>query len=186
MKTKTISLSLVTLSLLTQAISVSASESRPDVNPYLHDSFNPISHENPAQTDAVDIVSGTKGRTLGKGDAKVLYTDIEASHHILKNIGDKQVAYFSGAGTSISKVDVTGENFKLIHRTMLPGLEKLEKNLTPGIKALLKKVDAAQAALDEKAMHAPRTRPRPGISTSTTKISMASRSSTPVSMIAST
>jgi hypothetical protein len=124
----------------------------PTVNPYLHDSFNPISHENPAQTDAVNIASGTKGRTLGNGDAKVLYTDIEASHHILKNIGDKQVAYFSGAGTSISKVDVTGENFKLIHRTMLPGLEKLEKNLTPGIKALLKKVDAAQATLDEKAI----------------------------------
>ncbi len=79
----------------------------------------------------------------------MLYTDIEASHHILKNIGDKQVAYFSGAGTSISKVDVTGENFKLIHRTMLPGLEKLDQNLTPGIKALLKKVDAAQAALEK-------------------------------------
>ncbi len=98
----------------------------------------------------MDIASGTKGRTLGADDAKVLYTDIEASHHILKNIGDKQVAYFSGAGTSISKVDVTGENFELIHRTMLPGLEGLEKNLTPGIKTLLKKVDAAQAALDEK------------------------------------
>ncbi|GAG06630.1 unnamed protein product, partial [marine sediment metagenome] len=98
MRIKTICLSLVTLSLLTLAGSVSASESRPEVNPYLHDSFNPISHENPAQTDAVDIASGTKGRILGKGDAKVLYTDIEASHHILKNIGDKQVAYFSGAG----------------------------------------------------------------------------------------
>jgi hypothetical protein len=82
----------------------------------------------------------------------VLYTDIEASHHILKNIGDQQVAYFSGAGTSISKVDVTGENFRLIHRTMLPGLDKLDHNLTPGIKALLKKVDAAQAALDEKSI----------------------------------
>jgi hypothetical protein len=35
---------------------------------------------------------------------------------------------------------------------MLPGLEKLEQNLTPGIKALLKKVDAAQATLDEKAI----------------------------------
>jgi hypothetical protein len=152
MRIKTICSSLVTLSLLTLARSVSASESRPSVNPYLHDSFNPISHENSAQTDAVDIVSGTKGRTLSKGDARVLYTDIEASHHILKNIGDKQVAYFSGAGTSISKVDVTGENFKLIHRIMLPGLEKLEQNLTPGIKALLRKVDAAQATLDEKAI----------------------------------
>jgi hypothetical protein len=155
MRIKTIGLSLVTVFLFALAASASAagkSTNMPTVNPYLHDSFNPISHENPAQTDAVDIVSGTKGRTLGTDDAKVLYTDIEASHHILKNIGDKQVAYFSGAGTSISKVDVTGENFKLIHRTMLPGLENLEKNLTPGIKALLKKVDAAQAALDEKAI----------------------------------
>jgi hypothetical protein len=134
------------------ASAASAAENMPTANPYLHNSFNPISHENPAQTDAVDIASGTKGRTLGTGDAKVLYTDIEASHHILKNLGNKQVAYFSGAGTSISKVDVTGENFELIHRTMLPGLEKLEKNLTPGIKALLKKVDAAQATLDEKAI----------------------------------
>ena len=48
------------------------STNMPTVNPYLHDSFNPISHENPAQTDAVDIVSGTKGRTLGTGDAEVL------------------------------------------------------------------------------------------------------------------
>jgi hypothetical protein len=144
--------SLLVAGLVAMASAASAAENMPTANPYLHNSFNPISHENPAQTDAVDIASGTKGRTLGTGDAKVLYTDIEASHHILKNLGNKQVAYFSGAGTSISKVDVTGENFELIHRTMLPGLEKLEKNLTPGIKALLKKVDAAQATLDEKAI----------------------------------
>jgi hypothetical protein len=143
---------LLVAGLVAMASAASAAENMPTANPYLHNSFNPISHENPAQTDAVDISSGTKGRTLGTGDAKVLYTDIEASHHILKNIGNKQVAYFSGAGTSISKVDVTGENFELIHRTMLPGLEKLEQNLTPGIKALLKKVDAAQATLDEKAI----------------------------------
>jgi hypothetical protein len=54
------------------------SENMPSVNPYLHNSFNPISHENPAQTDAVDIASGTKGRMLGVDDAKVLPTDIEA------------------------------------------------------------------------------------------------------------
>ena len=83
----------------------------PSANPYLHDSFNPISHENSAQTDAVDIASGSKGRTLGADDAKVLYTDIETSHHVIKNFGDKRVAYFSGAGVAISKVDVTGENF---------------------------------------------------------------------------
>ena len=124
----------------------------PSANPYLHDSFNPISHENSAQTDAVDIASGSKGRTLGADDAKVLYTDIETSHHVIKNIGDKQVAYFSGAGVAISKVDVTGENFTLIHRTMLPGHEAEEKSLAPQIKALLKKVDAAQAALDEKSI----------------------------------
>ena len=100
-----------------------AAESKPAVNPYLHDSHNPISHENPAQTDAVSIPSGTTGRTLGADDAKVLYTDIETSHHIIKNFGNRQVAYFSGAGVAISKVDVTGENFKLIHRTMLPGHE---------------------------------------------------------------
>jgi hypothetical protein len=51
---------------------------------------------------------------------------------------------------AINKVDVTGENFALIHRTMLPGHEAEEKTLTPTIKALLKKVDVAQAALDEK------------------------------------
>ncbi len=155
MRKELMRLSLIIVCLLAMASAASAADistNMPTVNPYLHNSFNPISHENPAQTDAVDIASGTKGRTLGMDDAKVLYTDIEASHHILKNIGDKQVAYFSGAGTSISKVDVTGENFNLIHRTMLPGLEKLEKNLTPGIKALLKKVDAAQAALDERAI----------------------------------
>ena len=37
----------------------------PTVNPWLHDSMNPISHENPAQTDAVDIASGTKRSNLG-------------------------------------------------------------------------------------------------------------------------
>jgi hypothetical protein len=126
------------------------SANMPTVNPYLHKSHNPISHENPAQTDAVDIASGTKGRTLGTRDAKVLYTDIETSHNIIKNFGKKQVAYFSGAGVSISKVDVTGDSFELIHRTMLPGHEAEQKKLTPGIKALLKKVDVAQAALDEE------------------------------------
>jgi hypothetical protein len=128
------------------------SANMPTVNPYLHNSHNPISHENPAQTDAVDIASGTKGRTLGTGDAKVLYTDIETSHNIIKNFGNQQVAYFSGAGVSISKVDVTGESFELIHRTMLPGHEAEEKNLTPGIKALLKKVEVAQKALDEESI----------------------------------
>jgi hypothetical protein len=106
------------------------SANMPTVNPYLHNSHNPISHENPAQTDAVDIASGTKGRTLGMRDAKVLYTDIETSHNIIKNFGKKQVAYFSGAGVSISKVDVTGESFELIHRTMLPGHEAEEKRCT--------------------------------------------------------
>jgi hypothetical protein len=149
-------LSLAVACLLILPSVASAADGRdvnmPAPNPGLHDSINPISHENTAQTDAVDIASGTKGRTLGTGDAKVLYTDIETSHHVIKNIGDKQVAYFSGAGVSISKVDVSGENFELIHRTMLPGHEAEEKTLTPGIKALLKKVDAAQAALDEKAI----------------------------------
>ena len=88
--------------LLTLASAASAEDksanNMPTKNPWLHDSFNPISHENPAQTDAVNIASGTIGRRLGIDDAKVLYTDIEASHHILKNIGDKQVAYFSAQG----------------------------------------------------------------------------------------
>jgi hypothetical protein len=148
-------LSLTITCLLALASAASAADktvNMPEVNPYLHNSHNPISHENPAQTDAVNIASGSKGRTLGVNDAKVLYTDIETSHHVIKNIGDKRVAYFSGAGVSISKVDVTGENFELIHRTMLPGHEAEEKTLTPGIKALLKKVDTAQAALDEKAI----------------------------------
>ena len=39
----------------------------PSVNPYLHDSFNPISHENPAQTDAVDIASRNEGPNPGRG-----------------------------------------------------------------------------------------------------------------------
>ena len=147
-----LSLAVVCVCLLAMASASAADNSAnmPTVNPYLHDSHNPISHENPAQTDAVDIASGTKGRTLSAGDAKVLYTDIETSHNVIKNFGDKQVAYFSGAGVSISKVDVTGESFELIHRTMLPGHEAEEKNLTPGIKALLKKVDVAHAALDEE------------------------------------
>ena len=152
----TVRLSSTIACLLSLATAASAQDksanNMPTVNPYLHDSHNPISHENPAQTDAVDIASGTKGRTLGAGDAKVLYTDIETSHHVIKNFGDKRVAYFSGAGVAISKVDVTGENFTLIHRTMLPGHEAEEKSLTPQIKALLKKVDAAQAALDEKSI----------------------------------
>ncbi len=152
-RTKTLSVRIVCLlALASVASAADKSANMPTANPYLHNSHNPISHENPAQTDAVNIASGTKGRTLDTGDAKVLYTDIETSHHILKNIGDKQVAYFSGAGIAISKVDVTGESFELIHRTMLPGFEAKEKSLTPGIKALLKKVDAAQSALDEEAI----------------------------------
>ncbi len=152
---KIINLTAKVIVLMVVAFAASAADksaNMPTVNPYIHNSHNPISHENPAQTDAVNIASGTKGRTLGTGDAKVLYTDIETSHNIIKNFGSKQVAYFSGAGVSISKVDVTGESFKLIHRTMLPGHETEEKSLTPRIKALLKKVDAAQAALDEKAI----------------------------------
>ncbi len=129
-----------------------SSANRPATNPHLHDSQTPMSHDNPAQTDAVSIASGTRGRTLGADDAKVLYTDIETSHHVIKRIGDKRVAYFSGAGVAISKVDVTGESFELIHRTMLPGHEAEADGLTPGIMALLKKVDAAQATGDEDAI----------------------------------
>jgi hypothetical protein len=56
-------LSLAIACLLTLASAASAQDksanNMPTKNPWLHDSFNPISHENPAQTDAVDIASGT-------------------------------------------------------------------------------------------------------------------------------
>lgn len=145
-------LGAVLLALAPTASFSDQATSMPTTNPYLHDSINPISHENPAQTDSVNIASGVTGRTLGVNDALALYTDIEASHHILKDYGNKQAAFFSGAGISISKVDVTGENFTLIHRTMLPGHESEADTLTPKIMALLKKVDAAQAELDEDAI----------------------------------
>ena len=70
------SLSLAIVCLLTLASVASAAdksaENMPTVNPYLHDSHNPISHENPAQTDAVNIASGTRGRMLG-ADGEVLH-----------------------------------------------------------------------------------------------------------------
>ena len=71
-----LSLAVVCVCLLAMASASAADKSAnmPTVNPYLHNSHNPISHENPAQTDAVEIASGTKGRTLGAGDAKVLCT----------------------------------------------------------------------------------------------------------------
>ena len=110
-KGKNMRLSLTIFCLLTLASAASAEDrsanNMPTVNPWLHDSITPISHENPAQTDAVDIASGTNGRNLRVDDAKVLYIDSEASHHVLKNIDDKQVAYFSGAGLAINKVDIT-------------------------------------------------------------------------------
>ena len=154
---RSVRFSLATILLLVLApatLAAGKSANKPAVNPYLHDSYNPISHENPAQTDAVDIASGSeRSERWARDDAKVLYTDIETSHNMSsRTIGKKQVAYFSGAGVSISKVDVTGATrSKLIHRTMLPGHEAEEKKLTPGIKALLKKGRCvAQAALDEE------------------------------------
>ncbi len=54
-------LSLAVVCLLALASAASAAEksaqNMPTANPYLHNSHNPISHENPAQTDAVDIAS---------------------------------------------------------------------------------------------------------------------------------
>ena len=79
------SLTIVCLLVIASAaLAAGKSANMPTANPYLHNSINPVSHENPAQTDAVDIASGTKGRTLGVGDAKVLYTDIEALALVLK------------------------------------------------------------------------------------------------------
>ena len=62
-----ISLTIACFLALTSAASAAdkSAKNMPTVNPYLHNSLNPISHENPAQTDAVNIASGTKGRTLG-------------------------------------------------------------------------------------------------------------------------
>ena len=54
-----LALTLVCLMALAPAASAAGkSANMPTVNPYLHNSLNPISHENPAQTDAVDVASG--------------------------------------------------------------------------------------------------------------------------------
>jgi len=125
-----------------------ATGSLPNRNTWLADSVYPMSHDNPAATDSVPHAGPTKGRQLTAADVKSVPT-VFTSNPTVKKIGDRTVVIAAGI-EGISKIDATGDDYKLVSFLPYPGLEALaEKGSAAQIQAALADVDAAHRAGDD-------------------------------------
>jgi hypothetical protein len=120
----------------------------PAKNPFLADSVFPITHFNPAVTDAVAHAGPTSGRALGDADVMTVAT-LYTSSGTVKTIGGATIIVASGID-GIRKINATEKSFDLVSLLPYPGLEALPERTTPAaLAALLAEADAAVAARDE-------------------------------------
>ena len=120
----------------------------PARNPWLTESVNPISHLNPAQTDAVLHAGPTNGRKLSTGDVKTVPTVFTCLAMIKKEGGE--TILFAGGLHGISKIIATGESFQEVSFLPYPGSEALAAKATPeAIKGILDEANAAYRAKDD-------------------------------------
>ena len=93
----------------------------PTRNPWLADSVYPISHDNPAATEAVSHAGPTKGRRLSVADAKTV-PNVFTSNPTVKNVDGETIIIAAGVD-GIRKILATGKNFELVSFLPYPGLE---------------------------------------------------------------
>ena len=120
----------------------------PTPNPFLATSAFPISHSNPAATEAVSHAGPTRGRKLSAADVKTV-PNVFTSHPTIKNVGADRIIIASGVD-GIRKILATGDSLDLISFIAYPGHDAYVAKATPAaLQAALEKVDAAYRARDE-------------------------------------
>ena len=120
----------------------------PAPNPWLTDSAYPISHMNPAATDAVSFAGPTGGRRLTRDEVPVVPT-LFVSNPTVKTIGADTVAFASGA-LGVQKILATGDAWTLLGEVLYPGMEEPAAQATPAtFAAVLAQADAAFRAKDD-------------------------------------
>jgi len=140
------------LTVITTSLAVAQDQPNlPDINPWLTDSVYPTSHHNPAQTDASPLDGPTNGRVLSAKDVSFSHQMFNSQPVVMK-MGDEKIIISSGV-SGISKIRATDGAFEEISFLPYPGFEKVAAKATPkAIDALIKKLDVARRAHDDKAI----------------------------------
>ena len=101
----------------------------PARNPWLADSVFPISHGNPAATDAVAHAGPTTGWPLSIADVRMV-PNVYTSNATVKTASDATVVMASGVD-GIRNINMSGESFALVSFLPYPDLEALSEQATP-------------------------------------------------------
>jgi hypothetical protein len=122
----------------------------PARNPWLTDSVYPVSHMNPAATDAVPFAGPTGGKKLTREDIKAVPV-LFVSDPTVKKVGaGADVVVLAAGSLGIQKVIATGDAFELVTFLPYPGLEEqAHRTNTRAIATVLKEVDAAHRGGDD-------------------------------------
>jgi len=120
----------------------------PTRNPWLADSVSPISHFNPAATDAIEHPGPTHGRQLTASDVSYVL-NIYTSNATVKTEGDDTIVIAAGLD-GIRKINATGDSFDLVSFVAYPGLEMLSEIATPeALESALEDTDRAVREKDD-------------------------------------
>jgi hypothetical protein len=135
----------------------------PPRNSWLTDSVYPVSHMNPAATDAVPFPGPTGGKKLTRADVKAVPV-LFVSNPTIKRVGEDVVVLAPGT-LGIQKIIATGGAFELVSFLAYPGLEEQARRAShKAIAAALNEVDAAhRGGDDEKLAAAPELLARLGL-----------------------
>ena len=134
-------------------VSTVHAQNLPPKNPWLTNSVFPTSHHNPGQTDVSPVAGPVRSQNLTVNDVKTVST-VFNTHPTLRRNGDERVLFLSQPN-GITKVLATGEKFEQVSYLPYPApeFEDMAKKATPAaIDELLKKVNAARRAYDDKAL----------------------------------
>ncbi len=101
----------------------------PAPNPWAAAGPYPMSHHNPAQTDATVVDGPTKGRQLTPDDVKTAPV-IWCSAPIVKKVGE-HTTVIAGTAHGLAKIDATGNAFDFVALMPYPGLEEEHADVSP-------------------------------------------------------
>jgi hypothetical protein len=120
----------------------------PSRNPWLTDSVYPVSHMNPAATDAVPFAGPTGGGKLRR-DQVTAVPVLFVSNPTIKKVGADVVVLAPGT-LGIQKIIATGDTFELVTFLPYPGLEaRAQRVNNRAIASALGEVDAARRGGDD-------------------------------------